>query len=192
VLFGIGVPPTAVVDADGDPGTVDVHDEAAVVVLVATIVVEVVEVVELDELNAGNAVVADVVEAVTDVDDVDGPIGTVSGAVCACAGREVGLNTRATAIAITDAMVGNPRLADGMANRTTQSAQKQNREPRHFEPAKLAKLRSRGSSDPARNSDLPLQTTGECLVQPRHLMPRLLFTSHLSWANPTWFGAWHG
>jgi hypothetical protein len=119
VLFGIGVPPTAVVDADGDPGTVDVHDEAAVVVLVATIVVEVVEVVELDELNAGNAVV----EAVTDVDDVDGPVGTVSGAVCACARREVGLNTRATAIAMTDAIVSNPRRADGMANRTTQSAQ---------------------------------------------------------------------
>jgi hypothetical protein len=133
VLFEIGVPPTAVVD--GDPGTVDVDGEAAVVVLVATIVFEVVEVVELDELNAGNAVVADVVEAVTDVDDVDGPIGTVSGAVCACAGREVGLNPRATAIAMTDAIVGNPRLADGMANRTTQSAQKQNREPRHFEPA---------------------------------------------------------
>jgi hypothetical protein len=177
VLFGIGVPPPTVVDADGDPGAVDVDGEAAVVAVVPVVtdVVDVVEgvdvgdVVELGELDVGNAVG----EAFDVVDDVTELIGAVSGTGCACAWRKVGLNTRATATAMTDAIVGNPRRADGMANRITQSAQKQNRELLRFQARTATKLRSRGSSDPARNSDLPLQTTGECLVQPRHLVPRL-------------------
>ena len=99
---------------------------------------------------------------------VFGLAGAVSGVFCACARRTDTHN--AIVNATTSRPVRTTRLADGIAHGTTESAQKTEldafRAPKGTKCVQNRQLCVAGVvSDPARNSVLPLQTTGECLVQ---------------------------